>query len=170
MMRLDHIGIAVSDAEYAKQFYGGALALRMASDETWNYRGIRFHWTCFDYRQKAFKMHAAPEELRFGVRLELMSSPDANAFTNLFIARRGEGVHHLTFEVEEIDEAVKSLRSSGVKVREVDTGDLTWKIAIIEPDEALGMLVILAQYQEDFWMYPSREGPVLQNLYGATGP
>ena len=168
MMRLDHIGIAVSDADRAKQFYGGALALRMASDETWQYKDTRFRWTCFDYRQEAFRMHAPPEELLFGVRLELMSSPDPSAFTNLFIARRGEGLHHLTFEVEEIDEAVESLRSSGVAVREVETGDPTWKIALVEPDEALGMLVILAQYQEDFWIYPSREGPVLQNLYGAT--
>lgn len=168
-MRLDHVGIAVKDGDAARGFFGETLGLRRASDERWRYSGMEFRWTCYDDLERPFTMMDAPEEVRRGSRFELMSSPDPGAFTNRFIAECGEGIHHLTFEVEDMAMAVDSLRSSGAAVREIGTSDPTWQLAAIEPAAVPGILVLLARYAEDFWQYPSREGPVLQDLYGPPG-
>ena len=142
---LDHIGVAVRDPERAKRFFEEVLGARRSMDETWEYRGQVHNWTQLGWGEGRF---------------ELMSSPDAGSFVNRFIEERGEGLHHLTLRVSSLADALAHLRERGFTPIEIETKDPTWKLAFVGPHDAFGTLLLLAQYEEDYRMYPSREGPV----------
>jgi methylmalonyl-CoA/ethylmalonyl-CoA epimerase len=71
-------------------------------------------------------------------------------FFKRFFASRGAGVHHLTFLVDEIEEAVRHLRAAGFSVTSPGLDDPQWREVFIHPREASGTLIQLAQVGEGF--------------------
>ncbi len=84
--------------------------------------------------------------------IELISSPDPDSFVNRFIEKNGEGLHHVTLQVEDLLEAVDYLQSNGVKVVDVNTEDPHWKEAFISPKDSFGVLFQLAEFDEEHWL------------------
>ena len=63
-----------------------------------------------------------------------------------FIREKGEGIHHIALEVEDIENAVKELKSRGIKfIWDIETGSKGAKVAFIHPDETGNILIELMQ-------------------------
>jgi len=124
--KIDHIGIAVSDLESAKDFYTKALGLKVEREEALEGMRIAF--------------------IRVGkVNLELIQSARDEGVIAKFIARRGEGVHHIAYEVDDVSSALEELKGQGVKL--VDeaprTGAHAKEVAFVHPKSSYGVLTEL---------------------------
>jgi len=135
--RVDHVGVAVRDKEKSARFLEKVLGARKVLDEPWTFRGQEFNWAYFD--------------LGTSGRIELISSPDPECFVNQFIDKRGEGLHHITIQVEDLEEALESLRAEGIEPLDVNVSDEHWKEAFIRPADSFGVLIQLAEFDEDYW-------------------
>lgn len=131
------MGIAVRDKEYAENFLTNILGGRKVIDESWVYGGQEFNWAYFLMGDQGM--------------IELISSSDPDNFVNRFIDRRGEGLHHVTLQVEDLMEAVEHLQSRGIRVIDINTENPTWKEAYISPRDAFGVLIQLAEFDELDW-------------------
>lgn len=80
-----------------------------------------------------------------GAGIELISPVGEKGFVHDFIERRGEGVHHITFVVADIEHAVAVAREAGLRVVGEDFSDPTWQEAFISPRSANGTIVQIAQ-------------------------
>ena len=81
------------------------------------------------------------------VHIELLEPINQESTVAKFIEKRGEGLHHLAFEVEDIEKALKELKESGVKLidEKPRKGARNTKIAFIHPSSAGGVLVELCE-------------------------
>lgn len=96
--RLDHIGIAVRSIAVSRQFYE-ALGIAVAHEETVAHEQVK------------------TAMLPLGdTRLELLEATAEDSTIGRFIAKRGEGPHHLAIRVEDIDNAFERLRTKGVRL------------------------------------------------------
>jgi methylmalonyl-CoA/ethylmalonyl-CoA epimerase len=79
--------------------------------------------------------------------LEFLESTDPEGPIGKFLARRGPGIHHVCFEVDDIDEAVRTLVGKGVRM--IDgaprPGAHGCRVAFIHPAETGGVLMELSQ-------------------------
>jgi methylmalonyl-CoA epimerase len=131
---LDHIGIAVSDLEAALRTYEDALGLRCRHRETVEEQDVK---TAF---------------LPFGdTRLELLESLSPQGPIGRFIGRRGEGIHHLCFAVDDIRESLARCREAGIPLIDEEPrlgADRKW-VAFVHPRGLHGVLIELSQPAED---------------------
>ena len=80
-------------------------------------------------------------------RLEFLESTDADGPIGKFIAKRGPGIHHVCFEVDDIEAAVKMLLDKGVRMIDAvpRSGAHGCRVAFIHPSETGGVLMELSQ-------------------------
>lgn len=129
-VRLDHIGIAVSDAAAATAWYQSALGLAVAHTEEVASQQVRAHF------------------LPTGTAmLELLESTAPGSPIGRFLDRRGPGLHHVALAVDDIHAALAELRQAGVRLidetpRPGAEGAL---VAFVHPSAAQGVLVELKQ-------------------------
>jgi methylmalonyl-CoA epimerase len=130
--KIDHIGIAVGDLRSAKRFFEASLGLRVEREETLGDMKIAF----------------VPVG---GVNIELIESTTPEGVISKFIARRGEGIHHIAYEVRDVAAALDALNAQGVKL--VDdtprTGAHGKQVAFLHPKSAFGVLTELVSKKED---------------------
>jgi methylmalonyl-CoA/ethylmalonyl-CoA epimerase len=90
--------------------------------------------------------------LRFphGGGIELIAPYGPTGFIHDFLAKRGEGVHHITFLVDDLKAAVAEARAAGVRVVDEKYEDPRWFEAFISPRSANGTIVQLAQTNDGF--------------------
>jgi methylmalonyl-CoA/ethylmalonyl-CoA epimerase len=136
-MRVDHVSVAVRDIEPALAFLRRVLPIAMRVEPRPGYDD-QFVWTDFwigDWK------------------LELIQSARPGSFVERFLARRGEGMHHLSLEVEEdaLDAHLARLERDGLRI--VDRGDYGGgdQTAFISPRTSPGILV-------QFWQVPGFRG------------
>jgi methylmalonyl-CoA/ethylmalonyl-CoA epimerase len=129
----DHTAIAVHRIEDALPFYRDVLG---GSPQELSERP-----------EKGFRALT----LRFpgGGGVELIEPMGPQGFLHDFLARRGEGVHHLTFMVADLAAAVTEARAAGLRVVDEDYSDPAWQEAFISPRSAHGTIVQLAQSNLD---------------------
>jgi methylmalonyl-CoA/ethylmalonyl-CoA epimerase len=79
--------------------------------------------------------------------LEFLESTDSDGPISKFIAKRGPGIHHVCFEVDDIEAAVKMLVAKGVRMIDETprNGAHGCRVAFIHPSETGGVLMELAQ-------------------------
>ncbi|MDE3245895.1 MAG: methylmalonyl-CoA epimerase [Acidobacteriota bacterium] len=79
--------------------------------------------------------------------LEFLESTDAEGPVGKFIAKRGPGIHHICFEVDDIEAAVALLMAKGVRMIDEAprSGAHGCRVAFIHPSETGGVLMELAQ-------------------------
>jgi methylmalonyl-CoA/ethylmalonyl-CoA epimerase len=82
-----------------------------------------------------------------GIHLELLSSREPDTKVGRLLRERGEGIHHLSFEVNGISERLAELRSRGIKLLdEVPRRGLhDRQIAFLAPQDTSGILIELAE-------------------------
>jgi methylmalonyl-CoA epimerase len=132
MKKLDHIGIAVKNIQESLKVYEGILGLSATPFEEVPERGARLVF------------------LKVGdVMLELVEpyQPGEGPVAR-FLEKRGEGLHHITFEVEDIVSTMQVLSQAGFELadkepRKGSKGTLT---AFVSPRSTHGVLIELKQY------------------------
>jgi methylmalonyl-CoA/ethylmalonyl-CoA epimerase len=127
---IDHIGIAVKSIEKAGKFYTEILGLKIEDIEQ-----------VADQKVKVAFIPIGESEV------ELLESTDPEGPVAKYIGARGEGVQHIAFRVENIEEALGELKAKGVRLidQEPRRGAGGAKIAFIHPKETNGVLVELCE-------------------------
>ena len=127
----DHVGIAVRDLEAAMALFHDVFGVPRGEVAVLEDQGVKA--TLLPLGQ---------------TRLELLEPLSPESPVGRFIQRRGEGLHHVCFEVEEIAEKLKSLDALGISL--IDqvprTGLMGGDIGFLHPSAARGVLIELAQH------------------------
>ena len=101
-LRLNHIGFATEDmSEYIKLF--GAMGFHDATDPV----------ESLPQKVSASFVNLSPAS---DVHVELLESRDPNSPISNFLRKRGEGLHHLCFETDDIQETVDALVAKGIRL------------------------------------------------------
>lgn len=129
-MKIYHLGIAVRSIDDSLRFYRDALGLEMKGTETLEDQGV------------TVALLPVGES-----HIELLEPVSEDSPVGRFIARRGEGLHHICYQVEDLTSKLEELRSRGVKVldgypRRGAEGKL---VAFLHPSSANGVLVELVE-------------------------
>ncbi len=126
LKKIDHIGIAVNNLASAKTFYRERLGLAIEHEEV----------------KEDMKIAFVPVG---EVNIELIESTSEDGVIGKFIARRGEGVHHIAYEVDNIKDALKRLKNDGIRlIDEVPRkGAHGKKVAFLHPKDTNGVLTEL---------------------------
>jgi len=83
--------------------------------------------------------------------LEYLEATDPEGPVGKFLEKKGPGVHHVAFEVDDVDAAVRELLAKGVRMidKEPRSGAHGCRIAFIHPAETAGVLMELCQSPKD---------------------
>ncbi len=128
LKRFDHIGIAVRSVDSALSIYRDILGAKVDI-----YKEIG---TTKDYTFTQFML--------CGQRFELIEPVEGKqSFLTRFLETRGEGLHHLTFQVTGIREAAEYFKSKGLRITDEFFQDLIWQTAFISPRSSSGVLIQL---------------------------
>jgi len=80
-----------------------------------------------------------------GGRLEVIEPRGPDGFLHRFLARRGPGIHHVTFIVPSLAAACRRAEADGHEIVGRDESDPAWRTAFLHPKRALGIVVQFAQ-------------------------
>ena len=142
-IRLHHVGVAARDASAAADLWGTLLDLREAG----RYRVEEFGVLALFLAPNGGAPTGGRADAGGGGLLEILEPLAADSPVARFLARRGEGLHHVCFEVEDIRSTLAALEARGVRLvdREPRRGAGGHLVAFIHPASAGGVLLELKQ-------------------------
>jgi methylmalonyl-CoA epimerase len=132
-VKVDHIGIAVRALDKAAEFYRDSLGLEISAMEEVAGEGVRVAFLPVD-----------------GGRIELLEPLSEESPVGRFLSKRGEGIHHVCLQVEDLDAVVSSLQARGASVIEpaIRTGAGGNRIAFVHPRSTHGLLLELKEVEK----------------------
>jgi methylmalonyl-CoA/ethylmalonyl-CoA epimerase len=80
-----------------------------------------------------------------GGKIEVLEPLDRDGFLYKFLTRRGEGLHHITVYVRDLQVALDTLSGSGYRPIDVNLDHAEWKEAFLHPRDTSGVLIQLAE-------------------------
>ncbi|MFD2698110.1 methylmalonyl-CoA epimerase [Mesonia sediminis] len=130
MQKIEHLGIAVKDLKEANKIYQALLGVAPYKEERVASEGVV---TSF------FKTGES--------KIELLAATNENSPIAKFIAKKGEGIHHIAFAVADINAEVARLKKKGFVVLndEPKRGADNKMVVFLHPKSANGVLVELCQ-------------------------
>ncbi len=129
-MKIDHIAIAVNDVESAAKEYQDALGVDDVEFETVETEGVKI----------------AIIHLENG-RIELMQPTNDNSPIKKFLEKKGEGLHHMALETDEIEEEVSRMEGCGIQfLGKIRPGSAGTKVVFIHPKSLHGVLAELCSH------------------------
>ncbi|HEU0064384.1 MAG TPA: methylmalonyl-CoA epimerase [Flavisolibacter sp.] len=130
MMKVEHIGIAVKSLSESIPLFEKLLNSPCYKTETIESEQVN---TAFFKKEDT--------------KIELVEATDKNSVINSFIEKRGEGIHHLAFEVEDINKEMQRLQNDGFQLlnTEPKAGADNKLICFLHPKSTNGVLVELCQ-------------------------
>jgi len=125
---IEHIGIAVKDLDEAIKYYEGVLGLECYAVEEVKDQKVK---TAF------FKVGET--------KIELLESTDPEGPVGKFIEKKGQGIHHLAFAVDNVDEALQQAGEKGVGLidKSARKGAEGLNIGFLHPKSTFGVLTEL---------------------------
>jgi methylmalonyl-CoA/ethylmalonyl-CoA epimerase len=128
---IEHIGIAVKNIDEAIPFYENILGLKCYAVEEVKDQKVK----------TAFFMVGQ-------TKIELLESTDTEGPIGKFIANRGEGVHHIAYAVENLEECLKEAEEKGIRLidQQPRKGAEGLHIAFLHPKSTAG---VLTEFCED---------------------
>ena len=127
--RVDHIGILVSNLDEAIKLYKDCFDAEVDKVETLAERGVK----------------AAVLSLDQGANMELLEPLPGSNMAKV-LEKRGEGLHHITFEVDDVDKELSHLSELGIElIDKKSRPGLDGTVAFIHPKSLRGVLVELCQ-------------------------
>jgi methylmalonyl-CoA/ethylmalonyl-CoA epimerase len=143
LTRLDHVGIACRDLRRAIDMYRETFGLGVLSLEENEEQGVREAMLAVG---PAGFAGAGPGTLGVGY-IQLLEPLSPDTPVGRFIARRGEGIHHVGYGVANIEEALATVAGTGIRL--VDErprhGSMGASIAFLHPADLGGVLTELVQ-------------------------
>jgi methylmalonyl-CoA/ethylmalonyl-CoA epimerase len=125
--KIDHIGIVVHSIEDALQVYEGPLNLRLTDVE--------------EVPEQAVRVAFLPVGES---RLELVEPTTAHSGVAKFLEKRGEGIHHICFEVNDIETTLQDLAAQGIRlIDEQPRQGAHGRVVFLHPKSAHGVLIEL---------------------------
>ncbi len=136
MENLYHVAIAVRNIDEVEKLYETALGLRVEHREVVEDQGVRTSML-------------VPE--KGGTALELLEPLSGESPISKFLDKRGEGIHHICFLVDDIEAALERLKRDGVKLIDESPrpGAYHSRVAFIHPKAMNGVLIELAELDKD---------------------
>ena len=130
-MKIDHIGIVVRDIHKALEFYETALGLPL---------------------NNVVEVPDQKVEVAFlplgESNVELVQPTAGDSGTAKFLEKRGEGIHHICIEVEDIEVALARLKEREVRlIDESPRQGAHGRVAFVHPKSAHGVLIELIEYE-----------------------
>lgn len=131
--RIDHIGVAVEDLEAAIKLYERNFEMELVHRETVESQGVE----------------AVLLDVGDG-HVELLAALGPDTPVGKFIAKKGPGLHHVAYAVEDIDATLASLKEQGVKLidQEARTGIRQSRVAFLHPGATGAVLTEIVQPAE----------------------
>jgi methylmalonyl-CoA/ethylmalonyl-CoA epimerase len=127
---IEHIGIAVADLENSISFYEKVFGLK-----------------CYNIEEIADQKVRTAFFMVGQTKIELLESTDPGGPIGKFIEKRGEGIHHIAFAVDNITEQLKNAEEEGVRL--IDTipkrGAEGLDIAFLHPKSTAGVLIEICE-------------------------
>ena len=129
MPTLDHIGIAVRSIDQARTLYE-SLGLRIVHEET--------------VEQEQVRTALIPAG---DARIELLEPTTPNSPIGRFLAKRGEGLHHIALHVDNISAALETLKAQGARLisEDIQIGAGGHLYFFVHPSSAGGVLLEICQ-------------------------
>ncbi len=130
MQKLEHIGIAVKDLDAAETLFSKLLGTTSYKRETVDSEGVI---TSFF--------------LVGNVKIELLAATNSESPVAKFIEKKGEGIHHLAFEVDDLNAQLESKSEAGFQLinQESKDGADNKRIAFLHPKYTGGVLIEMCQ-------------------------
>ena len=128
--KVNHMAIAVNNLDEALELYNKLFGLKPEKVEIMT-----------DQRVKAAILPVGE-----GSEIELIQPIDSDSGVAKFLEKRGEGIHHIAIEVDDIDRELKTLAEKGVDLidKQARTG-LAGRVAFLHPKATRGVLIELVQ-------------------------
>ncbi|HOJ38757.1 MAG TPA: methylmalonyl-CoA epimerase [Ignavibacteriales bacterium] len=125
---IEHIGIAVKNIEEAKKYWEDVLGLKCYAIEEVKDQKVK----------TAFFMVGQ-------TKIELLESTDPEGPIGKFIEKKGEGIHHIAFAVDNVDEALAEVEQKGVQLidKKGRKGAEGLNIGFLHPKSTAGVLTEL---------------------------
>lgn len=130
--KIDHIGIAVKNLDETLKFYEEVLGIKCEGTEVVESQKVK---TAF---------------LPIGdTEVELLESTDKDGAIAKFIEKRGEGIQHIAYRVENIEKALEEVKEKGIRLidEKPRSGAGGAKIAFLHPKSTYGVLIELCERQ-----------------------
>ena len=130
MLKIEHIGIAVKNIEESNNLFAKLFARQPYKTEAVESEGVS---TSF------FQMGDS--------KIELLEATNTDSAIAKFIEKRGEGIHHIAFEVEDIYAEMKRLEAEGFQLinKEPKAGADNKLVCFLHPKGTNGVLIELCQ-------------------------
>ncbi len=134
ILRIDHIAIAVKNLEKSLASWKKIFQLNDVRVEEIRERGVRL----------------AQLNLQSGPSIELVSSLGEDSAIAKFLEKKGEGIHHFCFEVEDIKKTIIALKEKGIRFvqKKPVKGAEDRSIIFIHPTSLNGVLIELKERKE----------------------
>jgi methylmalonyl-CoA epimerase len=127
---IDHVGVAVEDIDAALALYRDALGMPLVHRETVTSQGV----------------HAALLDVGDG-HIELLEPLGPETAVGKFLSRRGSGMHHVAYRVDDIEETLRALAGAGLRLidERPRTGIRGSRVAFLHPASTGGVLTEIVQ-------------------------
>jgi methylmalonyl-CoA/ethylmalonyl-CoA epimerase len=136
LTRIDHVGIACADLERTVKLYQATFGLEVVSLEVIPEQGVR---------EAMLRVGSSAAEPGY---VQLLEPLDGDTPVGRFLARRGEGLHHVGYGVSDLGSALAEIAGTGVRL--IDSrprhGSMGASIAFLHPADLGGVLTELVQF------------------------
>jgi len=128
--KIDHIAIAVKNLDESLQLYNDLFGIKPSRIETLPQQGVK----------------AALLPIGDGGEIELLEPIDPKGGVAKFLETRGEGIHHICLEVDNVDKELDELARKGLQlIDKQGRPGLAGKVGFLHPKSTKGVLIELAQ-------------------------
>jgi len=131
LQQIDHIGIAVQNLDETVAFYRHVMGLEVSATEIFNGMKIAF--------------------LRVGdSELELLEDLTPDGAIARHVAKRGEGLQHVAYRVDNIEQALAAMRAKGLRLidEQPRPGARNTRVAFLHPKSTKGVLIEFVEPQD----------------------
>lgn len=131
--RIDHIGVAVAELEPALELYAGTMGLAAVHREVVTEQGV-----------EAVLLDVGENHV------ELLAPLAEDTPVGRFLAKQGPGLHHVAYQVTDIEATLEQLRAAGVRLIDETprTGIRGSRVAFVHPRSSIGVLTEIVQPAE----------------------
>ncbi|MEQ8182186.1 MAG: methylmalonyl-CoA epimerase, partial [Smithellaceae bacterium] len=130
ILKVEHIGVAVKNNDAAKKLFGDILGLHYTKSETVAEQKV--NTTFFEVGD---------------THVELLEATSPDSAVAKYIEKKGEGIQHIAFSVENIEESLEELKAGGVQLidEKPRRGAGGAKVAFLHPKSTFGVLIELCE-------------------------